>query len=167
MEILEEILKEQKSQKAEIEKLTKVVTDMKGKVDNPKPVQMDTTQVTSKIYSSLAAPIDELKSKLQTATQEVSNLIGRIPKSIRVDGVMGFTSVKSMIAYLSFLMVPIVISTYIYLNYQESRLGQRLDRANKRIESVDQVIKVWIEGNPNDSKSFKKEINVKVLGETF
>jgi hypothetical protein len=167
MEILDKILKEQEKSNTQIEKLTEAVNRMGSKVDSPKPVQLDMEKVTNKIYGSLAEPINGLKTELETTQRNVSRSVSGIPRSIPVSGVMGFTSVKSMVAYLIFLSVPLLVSSYVYFNYQESRLGQRLNRANKHIESVDKVIKDWIKVNPNDSKSFKAAVNVEVIGETY
>lgn len=143
MELLRDILTEVKSQRAIIETLTKEVSTLKAQVNNPKPINLDSQNVAKHLMPHIDSSLQDIKTK----TQELTQVVNKIPKEVnsrKIHGINANTMTWLSIVFLSLLsgfwIAPKVVqdAEYKITKFQlELREQQIQEFRNKNPKSAD------------------------------
>lgn len=153
MEILEDILKEQKKQDRSLNELRKEISNSNKK---PTVVNVDSDSINNEAYGKLRQPMTEVTHDLKTTLSEAKSVTAELKKLKQDSSIYGFASFKSALYFGGVTCLFMVLLGFTLVKYKD--LEHRMIQANRHIRSVDSQVQRWIEDNPSDSKSFKKEV---------
>jgi hypothetical protein len=117
MELLQDILKEIKSQKAEIQSLRASTEELKKQVDSPKPINLDAEKIAQLLWNRFSPELKEIQNK----TNELQKVANSIPSTVNhtktygidpqtklwflgllISGVFGFLIAPSIVQRIDF-----------------------------------------------------------------
>lgn len=145
MEILNDILKELKSQRAEINSLKTISTDFKKQLDNPKPINLDAEKVAKLLWMQFSPTLQELQSKTN-ALQKVAN---SIPSEVN-------HTTTYRIDLRTKIWVLLFLASGIFSFLIAPSIGQKLDQQYKIIE-LENHLQYHIERNPTTEKKYQNQ----------
>jgi hypothetical protein len=153
MEILEDIYKEQKSQKEEIKILRAAIVELKTQVNKPSSVHLDFEKVANVILSKIenknanAQLWDEMMITKKQIKEAVNTLNWENHKQKEK---FGFKDLKSAVLFMSFF-VATIISLFVWGNHREKVINEEWSSAYRnRMEKVKE----------QDPKTYKKYMDI-------
>lgn len=133
MEILNDILEQNKKQSTEIELLKQAIESLNKQINNPKPVNLDAEKVANGIWMQLQPKSNELSKKLE----QFENTASKIPTEIKNKTNYGITlntkiwlSLIFLSLIIGFLFAPKAIQKAEY-----ETLKFKLEYREKQIEN--------------------------------
>lgn len=130
-------------------------------------VRVDSRSISQQAYSELRQPLRDATSDLRTSTSKLDSVADKFVKLTRekTDSFYGFTSQKAFLYFGGIVLGLVLLFGFALYGYMDSQ--HRLSEANRHIRIIDNEVKAWIKVNPQDSKSFKKEVEHKLIRQEF
>ena len=147
MEILNDILKELKSQREEISTLKNITVDFKKQLDNPKPINLDAEKIAKLLWTQFSPDLKEIQNK----TSELQKVANSIPSTVKHTKTYGIDPQTKLWVFgllvsgvLGFLIAP--------------EIGQRIDFEYK-IKHLENHLQYHIDRNPTTEKKYRNQNN--------
>jgi SMC interacting uncharacterized protein involved in chromosome segregation len=147
MELLNDILKELKNQKAEIQSLRASTEELKKQVDSPKPINLDAEKIAKLLWTQFSPDLKEIQNK----TSELQKVANSIPSTVNHTKTYGI-EVQTKLWVLGLL----VSGVFGFLIAPE--IGQRIDFENK-IKHLENHLQYHIDRNPTTEKKYQNQHN--------
>lgn len=147
MEILNDILKELKSQRAEITTLKTITTDFKKQLDNPKSINLDSEKIAKLLWTQFSPDLKEIQSK----TSELQKVANSIPSKVNHTTTYGIDLQTKI-----WVLLVIVSSLFGFLIAPS--IGQKLDQQYKIIQ-LENHLQYHIDRNPSTEKKYQNQNN--------
>lgn len=146
MEVLNDILKQQQQQTAEIQRLTKEIEILKSGAN--KPINLDASKVAGEISEKLNIGAEPILK----ATKELRSVIYDIPKSVEIKKISGIeTSTKILFtAIILFLVSGFLIGLYMTPKIQKELYQNRINELEEHLE-------YHIKNNTKTEESYQKK----------
>jgi hypothetical protein len=147
MELLNDILKELKNQKAEIQSLRASTEELKKQVDSPKPINLDAEKIAKLLWTQFSPDLKEIQNK----TNELQKVANSIPSTVNHTKTYGI-EVQTKLWFFGLL----VSGVFGFLIAPE--IGQRIDFEYK-IKHLENHLQYHIDRNPTTEKKYKNQNN--------
>jgi hypothetical protein len=145
MEILNDILKELKSQREEISTLKNITTDFKKQLDNPKSINLDSEKVAKLLWGQLSPELKEI----QTKTSELQKVAKSIPSKVNHTTTHG-------IDLQTKIWVLLVLASGIFGFLIAPPISQKLDQRYKIIQ-LENHLQYHIDRNPTTERKYQNQ----------
>lgn len=152
---IEDILQHQEKQ---TQLMSEIRNELAASNKRTPTVHVDGDSISQKAYGELRQPLKEATNTLRSATSNSESVTDKLVNLTReiTGNFYGFTSQKSFLYFSGTVLILVLLFGSALYAYMDAK--SRLSEANRHIRVIDNQVETWIEKNPKDSETFKKEV---------